>query len=337
MRSSLGTVSRRPWLSRRSLRLAPAQFACLATLFLRGFGPVLAAPSPASSPAPSQPPTAASAAAPVAGVRDCDIAGIIWSVRSVAGVGVEPSQGTPVRAIPKLPLCPGDRFRWQESDAEVWAQVHGVRDVRFSPGSSTDRVPARTLGLRVPADGPLYAAAVSLASRAARAENSSRSRPRSDRPDAPVPRAVAFLPDGPQFIDASTRRIAVVWRAAPAEARLSLDGQVTARTDTGLRWWARFPIDPAAGPHLVELNDRPSPRWAIRQASPAPAPPWMADDGPRSDAQRMVRALWILRSDQRAWKLFAISEIAALADDGHFLALQLWRAVLSGEIEELLR
>ena len=317
MRSPQGTVLRKLWLSRRCLRLAPSHVACLAAVFVPGISPAIATPAPAA--------------------RDCDVAGIIWSVRSAAGVDVEPSQGALLRAIPKLPLCPGDRFRWHESDAEIWAQVHGVRDVRFSPGSSADRVPARTLGFRVPADGPLYAAAISLASHAARAENSSRSRPRSDQPDAPVPRAVAFLPVGEQFMDASTRRIAVVWRNAPANARLSLDGHVAAETDTGLRWWARFPIDPAAGAYLLELNDRRGLRWAIRYASPAPAPPWMADDGPRSDAQRIVRALWILRGDQQAWKLFAISEIAALADDGHFLALQLWRAVLSGEIEELLR
>lgn len=231
---------------------------------------------------------------------------------------------------------PGDRFRWRDTDAEVWAQVHGVRDARFSPGSSTDQIPTRTLGFRVPADGPLYAAAINLASHAARAENRSRSRPRSQQPGAPTPRALGFLPGGEQFIDVSTRGIAAVWRGAPATARLSLDGRVIEQTDTGLGWWVRFPVDAATGAYRLELDDPGGLHWAIRRTSPVPAPPWMTDSGPRSDAQRLVRALWILRGDQQTWKLFAISEIATMADDGHFLALQLWRAVLSGEIEDLL-
>lgn len=326
MRSPPGIVSRKPRFSRFWHCLAPPQLICLATLFAAPCASMLVlAPDPAiAGPEP----------APAA--RECDIAGLIWSVRSAAGVDVEPLQGRLLQAGPRLPLCPGDRFRWRDTDAEVWAQVHGVRDARFSPGSSTDQIPTRTLGFRVPADGPLYAAAINLASHAARAENRSRSRPRSQQPGAPTPRALAFLPGGEQFIDVSTRGIAAVWRGAPATARLSLDGRAIEQTDTGLGWWVRFPVDAATGAYRLELDDPGGLHWAIRRTSPVPAPPWMTDGGPRSDAQRLVRALWILRGDQQAWKLFAISEIATMADDGHFLALQLWRAVLSGEIEDLL-
>jgi len=274
-------------------------------------------------------------AAPVP--RDCEMAGIISSVRSAAGVEIIPLKGARLPAAADQTLCAGDQFSWREPDAEVFAQVHKQREMRFSPGGSIDRVPERSMGYRAPADGPLYAAAAAAAGRPARAELASRSHPRGDEPDLPPPITVAFLPAGNQYVDTATRQIALVWRNAPANVHIASAGQPASEIDSGLRWWVKLPIDPAATPYTIALSDARAPQWSVQHAAKAPSPPWMGEAGPRSAAQRLVRALWLLRSDQQNWKLFAVSEIATLSDDGYFVAVQTWRAILSGEIKEWLK
>ena len=149
---------------------------------------------------------------------------------------------------------------------------------------------------------------------------------------APPLSADPLLPTGPQFMPRGGAELAVFWHGGSAAVTVTgPDGGVDLAAPPGplssvvlrpapLRQGARIAVGAQA---LV---------WTVSLVDPAevPLPPWAAGRPPASDAERLVRAAWLLKEGPAGWRLFAVSEIAALSADD-FAADRLWQAIRAGD------
>jgi len=63
--------------------------------------------------------------------------------------------------------------------------------------------------------------------------------------------------------------------------------------------------------------------WHIEVGGPAPRPEWLPASGDLDDVQRTERAVWVIRDGPAKWRLFGLTELALLAEKGHFEARHL--------------
>ena len=96
----------------------------------------------------------------------------------------------------------------------------------------------------------------------------------------------------------------------------------------------RVPVQIGHSPIAIQSSDGAL-RWSIEPSETIPAPPWFTNAAHGlSEARRLTRAVWLLREGPAEWHVFALSELADLADAGNFTAAQVWQGVRSAEWEK---
>lgn len=142
-----------------------------------------------------------------------------------------------------------------------------------------------------------------------------------------------------QAFSAGQHRLAPVWRAGVAKVslrRASGGALLQASSDpyahvvlpsASLSGRYRLVVSQAGGRDLV---------WPVTTAdnAQAPEPPWMGGAPSRTDPERLTRAAWLLQEPSGRWRLFALSEMAALSER-NYAAARLWRAIRAGELSPL--
>ena len=143
----------------------------------------------------------------------------------------------------------------------------------------------------------------------------------------------ALLPRGRQTLPAGATHAAILWHNGATRLTAKDDqGRVTA-VDSGTFSFAVVPFLPGAGTENV-TSDSGKLSWAVTIGGKPPSPPWWKRTSlPLSNAERLVRATWILKSGRSEWHLFALTELKDLSDQNVFIASQLWAAAVSYDLE----
>lgn len=259
--------------------------------------------------------------------------GRIVSVAPKSAVQIRRAAGEIVDAEPSLLLISGDKFSFRKRGI-VRAIVNDTERT-YTERSIEKRIPARSIGVFASLDAKLIDPFVQLISR-----------PRWSLPvtltvrDGELPgeiRPSSLLPTGKQY-RLGTGRLAVVWSGGRTELRASDDhGNILPRLDTGRGPWAVFDIRQNTGAiQIASANG--ALRWEFIPVNSAPCPPWWSScsGAEMSEAQRLSRAVWILRKQSPEWRSFALSELATLTEGGNFIAKEFWQAARSGELVEYL-
>jgi hypothetical protein len=150
----------------------------------------------------------------------------------------------------------------------------------------------------------------------------------------PPPSAVAdpLLPAGRQLLPKGTQRVAIVWKGPAAGFDTIVNGQTTDSSPSFNHSWASFPIVAPPGVPFVLKLENSKVAWQVEIADRAPLPPAMASE-PVTDGDRLARAVWLLRDGPAEWRMFALSEIAAMAEANDFVAGELWQAAQDGNLD----
>lgn len=261
-----------------------------------------------------------------AAAQAIDTAGRVISVRP-AGSATILRRGGALPARHGALLRPGDTFRIVEGGV-VTATVHG-KDETYSNRRPDLTIPKREIGWFGGRDEGF------LQSLERFIDKPRRSIPvfpfaRGDGPPRPPLTHDPIAPGGRQYVLSSTRQIALIWRDGSAELIVEAPSGERRTVDSLRNAW--IVVDTLGEPRLsVSTADRAL-SWTIETATAAPAPPWFEKSpGPLSEAQRLVRATWLIQQGDPSWRLFALSELRELAEAGNFVAGQLWQGVRSGE------
>jgi len=145
------------------------------------------------------------------------------------------------------------------------------------------------------------------------------------------PFADPLLTPGVQTLPRGQAGVAVFWRGGGGDVTLSqADGRVLAQSAKGVSRSAVLASEPLAGDYLLTAGPRL--KWSVTTVDPdaIPEPPWMSGERSTSEAERVVRAAWILWEGPPQWRLFATSELAMLSDE-NYAASQLWQALQTGD------
>jgi hypothetical protein len=157
-----------------------------------------------------------------------------------------------------------------------------------------------------------------------------------DEHGRPLPsRADPLVPVGRQFVPRDQALIAVIWSGPAAAAHLVRPGHPDEASHPGTGGWATFAVGNLDGPATVALSGAPL-AWQIDISEAIPGPPGIAAGGALTPGDRLARAIWLLRDGPPEWRLFAISEIAALAPSD-FIANELWDAAQKGALDAAVR
>lgn len=148
-----------------------------------------------------------------------------------------------------------------------------------------------------------------------------------------TPRADPLLPIGDQYLPKGYRKIALIWRGGTGTLDVTAASQPVFHPGTDHHAYAVFdaPQDPVG--FRVALSGQPL-TWSVKYAASPPSPLGVDGGSIRSSADRLARALWILDGGPSQWRAFALSEIAALADSGNFVAGELWQAARTGTLSD---
>lgn len=141
-----------------------------------------------------------------------------------------------------------------------------------------------------------------------------------------------LLPEGKQFLPAGATAVAPIWRGGSALVSISnMSGEPVAAASSEPFASVVLPVPPLSGSYLLAVGES-GPRWKIVtiSASEIPTAEQLKSLPMQSDAERVVRAAWILRDGPASWRLFALTELANLADR-NYAADRLWHAVRAGE------
>jgi hypothetical protein len=145
---------------------------------------------------------------------------------------------------------------------------------------------------------------------------------------APSPLA----PVGRQYVARDTDHLALLWRGGAARIHVKPDGAPEAVVDSGRNAWAVVSLAGKANRTRIS-TERQTIEWTIERSDAVPVPEWFEGKPPASEAQRLVRAIWLLRQDDTSWRLFALTELSDLAAAGNFNAIELWTGIRSGELD----
>jgi hypothetical protein len=144
-----------------------------------------------------------------------------------------------------------------------------------------------------------------------------------------------LLPAGDQKVPPTEQAVFVLWASCPSQLFLE-DAVSKSVMDASNYTFAKVPI-PGAEPVRIHAKSE-NVFWNVTRSNEVPTPPWLkAGPGPTSDAERLVRAIWILKEGPPTWHLFALSELADLSESNNFAASQLLIAAKSNELEAVLR
>lgn len=139
------------------------------------------------------------------------------------------------------------------------------------------------------------------------------------------------LPAVDQSLPQGQTNVALIWHGAAAAVALTQAGDhVVAQAPSSAYASANLTTPALNGAYALAVAGAALTWRVSTTAAAVPEPPWMAGGKSASDAQRVVRAAWILRDGPVAWRLFAISELAALSDN-NYAAGRLWQALQAGD------
>ena len=137
-----------------------------------------------------------------------------------------------------------------------------------------------------------------------------------------------LLPVGPQHLISGPTVLGVIWRGGPGDVALAhANGKVVTVSASGNYASLLLKTGRLDGDYVLTIgkNDLVFPITVV-DPSQAPTPPWLHGAPVTSDAERIIRAAWILREGPPDWRLFAIGELAYLAQR-NYAADRLWTAV----------
>jgi hypothetical protein len=143
--------------------------------------------------------------------------------------------------------------------------------------------------------------------------------------------AVPLLPAGPQRLPEAPRRLVILWSGASSAVQVQQAGQS--------QDWAASPftstlIDaPAEGDFDIVLPGQAL-GWSVTRvpADQVPRAPDLVGTDVLGPDERLANALWLLAEGEAEWRLFALSEVADLAE-ADYGAARLLAAIRSGELE----
>ena len=236
-------------------------------------------------------------------------------------------QSLPVRDY--MYLQPGDTIVVASPDVAVRIYIGGESSARrISFSNSPYKVPAVS-ARRPPAGATSMMASVDYLFTDRRRPIPVYTRSRGPADPPPIIQAHPLLPTGPQRLPKSVSRIALVWLGGDGDVSVEA-GERRSRIENSTQNWLVMPR-PDEPSFRLSVADT-SLNWPVSQVedSDVPSPPWGALPAHPGDAERLARAVWLLTGASE-WRLFALSEIEALAAT-NFAAQRLWHAVKAGEL-----
>jgi len=144
-----------------------------------------------------------------------------------------------------------------------------------------------------------------------------------------------LLPSGLQYLPADYDQIALLWKGGPATVISTSAEKVTEIRSESWSYLV-LPISGNQSESLIRLQNKDI-SWNIKTASTIPVPQGINESDLISPSSQLARALWILKEGPGEWRLFALSELARLSQEGVFSAEELWKAALSGELVSVLQ
>ncbi len=139
-----------------------------------------------------------------------------------------------------------------------------------------------------------------------------------------------LLPSGTQYLPTGYDQIALLWRGGPAIVAITTTSE-NIEINTKHSAYLVAPISGNPSEIKVKLANHTI-EWLIQLGKTPPTVPGLPEPKPESTAERLISAVWILKQGPKEWRLFALTELARLADAGYFPAEELWHAALSGEL-----
>jgi hypothetical protein len=153
-----------------------------------------------------------------------------------------------------------------------------------------------------------------------------------DAPPPPPIRADPLLPEGRQLLPPGTAKAALIWRDGAATLLVTGAGRRATIASDGFSF-AQVPL-PGPEARIEASGGGRTLRWSVEPGGAPPGPPWQAGAGRGlSSAQRLVRALWLLREGPAEWRLFALTELAELNLEGDVLGEEAWTAAITIGLE----
>jgi len=145
---------------------------------------------------------------------------------------------------------------------------------------------------------------------------------------------VPLLPSGLQYLPIDYDQVAILWQGSSTNIAITTSKETTEiKPEKHSRTCAFIPI--TTNQLAIKINSKErNIGWSIHFSSATPLPSGMDEPDPASATARMTRALWILKDGPVEWRMFALSEIASLSEEGVFAAEELWDAACSGELAD---
>lgn len=149
----------------------------------------------------------------------------------------------------------------------------------------------------------------------------------ADGPPAPD---LWLAPTGEQDLAPHTSSVALVWNGRVDKLVVETPGRPdrTLHPRGANALVLPVPQNAPAG-FVVRTGDRAL-IWRFAYATQAPPTPLPGN--PTTPGDRLAQALSLLQSGPPQWRVFALSELAALAKAGDFVAAELWSAARHGEL-----
>jgi len=143
--------------------------------------------------------------------------------------------------------------------------------------------------------------------------------------------ADSFLPAGPQRLPEGARRLLVSW-SGPSSKVVVTQGAEAREWEASL-YASAFIEAPAEGDFDIVLPGDDL-GWSVSRStlSDAPRAPGAPMEGSMTMDERLANAIWLIAEGAPEWRLFALSEVADIAQID-YSAARLLAAIRAGEIE----
>jgi hypothetical protein len=233
------------------------------------------------------------------------------------------------------PIDPGDLIRFVSS-GELTANLYG-KEVTFKSGEPISPVPTHDPGFFSLLD-IRYFEQFSHFLAVPRMSMGIATLPRRDleHPAAPVFSFNPALSRTEQYFPRGATASVVLWAGPASPLIVTPDRGGPIRLSPAGAGWGIVPLSSSSARLEVALSDAPL-GWTLTVADLPPSPPWFTSPVAQlSEAERLVRALWILRDGPTSWRLYAATELHDLASARNFVATQFWQGLRSGELSALL-
>lgn len=270
------------------------------------------------------------AAAPSTRAPAIEAAGRVVDVTPPGSVQIVGQNKPPQVAAHGVLLHPGDWLDFRR-EGELVANVYGRR-VTYTATSPDRQIPKRAVGRYGPQDLSFFERFVQFLS-SPRAAIPVFPWVRGTPPPGITLESSQFAPTGRVLVPRGTTQLALIWRSGPAELVVQPPKGPATRLRSERNAWLLVPLPTHADGVRITAEGQ-SLSWTIGSADRVPAPPWLENKADLSEAERLVRASWLLSHGPSQWRAFAVTELAELSERGSFPGNQLWTGARSGELAE---